>query len=596
MAWAVPFLYNKGMDNRDLERTFLLISNLLEIKGENIYKIIAYRKAADSLANLSQDVNELARTNQLSTIPGVGKAIAEKIDELLTTGRLGFLEKLEAEVPESLAEMLSIPDVGPKKVALFWREAGITNVAQLEAAAKDGRLRGLAAVGEKSEQRILAGIEAYKRRSQGEQRASIGKAYPYAQELLAWLRNIPEVQCAEMGGSLRRMRATIGDIDLVAATLAPQAVMQAFINHPQVAHVRAQGETKSSVEFRNGLPAQLWLHRPDQFGTAWQYATGSKGHNVRLRELAQSKGLSLSDQSLLQPDGTEKFLATEEEVYSALGMPWIPPEMREDHGEIEAALRGQSPTLIERSDLVAELHSHTTWSDGNASIREMAEAARQRGYRVLAITDHSNGLGIVGGMDASAIQRRLIEIQQVQIEMGDSIRILSGAEVEIRSDGRLDYPDEVLAGLDIVIASLHSSLRQPREVITERLLSAMRNPHVDIIGHPTGRLMPEREGADLDMDAVLITAKETHVVLEINSHPARLDLDDVHTRRAKEMGILLSIGTDAHSPHDLDLVIYGLAVARRGWLESRDVINTWSPERLVEWLRTPRPERNNAPG
>jgi len=432
-------------------------------------------------------------------------------------------------------------------------------------------------MGEKSEAKILAGIEALKRR---EKRIPLGKAWPFAQQLLGELRQTPGIVRLEVAGSLRRMRSTVGDIDLLAAASDSRAVMAAFVGHPQVLSVMGQGETKASVEFKNNLRAQLWVHPPERFGTALQYATGSKDHNVRLRELALKQGLSLSDQAFLREDGSELLCATEEEVYAVLGLQWIPPELREDRGEVQAAKEGKLPQLIEIGDLRAELHSHSTWSDGTSTIREMAQAAIARGKKVLAITDHSGSLGVAGGLSIEDLHKQREEIRAVQAELGDALVLLQGSEVEIRADGTLDYPDEVLAELDIVVASLHSSLRQPREQVTERLINAIRNPHVDIIGHPTGRMIPNREGADLDMEAVLAAAKESGVVLEINAHPARLDLDDVYARRAIGMGIPLAINTDAHSPSDMDLLHFGVATARRAWVEAGQVVNTWDAEAL----------------
>ena len=571
-----------NFSNQQLADLFTLIANLLEIKGEVIYKTLAYRKAAESLENLTQPAVELWEAGKLTEIPGVGKAIAEKMDELFRTGQLNFLEKLKEEIPPSLAEILQVPEVGPKKAAVFWKQAGVTNLAELEAAARGGKLRNLPGMGEKSEAKIIAGIEALGRRST---RIPLGKAWPFAQEMLRYLKEAPGVVYTAAGGSLRRMRNTVGDLDLVAAAADSKAVMQAFVTHPQVARVVSQGETKASVEYDNKLRAQLWVHPPERAGTALVYATGSKEHNVRLRELAIKKSLSLSDQAFLKDDGNEILCATEEEVYATLGMPWIPPELREDRGEIQAALAGRLPHLIELKDMRAELHSHSTWSDGKLSIRAMAEAAHKRGYGVLAVTDHTGSLGVAGGLSIDEIREQRKEIDAVQKEFGSELVLLQGAEVEIHADGSLDYPDEVLAQLDIVIASLHSSLRQPRQQVTERLLKAIRNPHVDIIGHPTGRMIPNREGADLDMEAVFQAAQEHEVVLEINAHPARLDLDDIHARRAVELGILLSINTDAHSDSDMDLMPFGVATARRGWVEAESVINTWDTPRLLGWLR-----------
>ncbi len=573
------------MTNKELAETFNLIADLLQIKGEVIYKILAYRKAAESLTNLGRDVNAIWQeggVRALMEIPGVGKAIAEKIDELLSTGELAYLNRLTAEVPPTLAGLMQVPDLGPKKIKLFWKELGITTLPELEAAARAGRLRTLPGMGAKSEARILAGIESLARRTG---RTPLEKAWPFAQQLLALLRAVPGVVAAEAAGSLRRMRETVGDIDLLVAATQPGPVMQAFSGQPSVARLLGQGDTKSSVEFTNGMRAQVWVHPPERFGTALQYATGSKDHNVRLRELALKQGLSLSEHALTRVDTGEEILcATEEEVYARLGLPWIPPELREDRGEVEAAMQAALPRLLSPSDLIAELHTHSTWSDGKASIEEMARAARARGYKIIAITDHSHGLGIVRGMRPEDVRARQAEIRAAQAALGDSIRILNGVEVEIKADGTLDYPDEVLAGLDIVIASLHVSLRQPRRQITQRLLNAIHNPHVDVIGHPTGRQIPHREPADLDMDAVLAAAAQSRVALEINANPRRLDLNDVYTRRAVEMGVLLSVNTDAHRPEQLDLMHFGVATARRGWAGPENVINAWGAERLMGWL------------
>ena len=568
--------------NRQLAEIFQHIADLLEIKGEVIYKTLAYRKASDSLRDLGQDAYGIWQQGKLTEIPGVGKAIAEKIDELYTTGKLSFLEKLEAEVPPGLVEVLQVPDVGPKKAALFWKELGVTDLAGLEKAARSGELRQLPGMGEKSEVRIIAGIEALGRRSS---RTPLGAAWPFAQELMAELRAVPGVQAVEAGGSLRRMRAHRRRPGFAGCCRGTRTlVMQAFVNHPAVVRVVSQGETKASVEYDRDLRAQLWVHPPERFGTALQYATGSKDHNVRMRELALKKGLSLSDQSFTRQDGSEILCGDEEDVYRILGLPWIPPELREDRGEIKAALAGELPELIQVTDIKAELHSHSTWSDGKLSIRQMAGAALDRGLKVLAVTDHSVSLGVAGGLKIEELEEQRAEIELLRGELGDSPLLLQGAEIEIRADGTLDYPDEVLAKLDIVIASLHSSLRQPREQVTARLLNAIRNPHVDIIAHPTGRMIPNREGADLDMEAVFAAASEHGVALEINAHPSRLDLDDVYSRRAIELGIPISINTDAHSDSDLDLLFFGIATARRAWVRPENVINCWGRERLLAWL------------
>lgn len=567
--------------NQQVARVFQTIADLLEIKGEVIYKILAYRRAAENLTELGRDINDVWREGKLNDIPGVGVAIAEKIDELLSTGEMSFFNKLTTEVPETLAEELQVPDLGPKKVALFWRELDVTNMAELEAAAREGKLRQLPGMGAKSEAKIIAGIEALARRTT---RIPLGRAWPIAEELLAFLRAIPGVRAAEAAGSLRRMRDTVGDLDLLVATSDSEEVMEVFVGRPDVARVLGHGQTKSSVAFTHGLRAQLWAHPPERFGTALQYATGSKDHNMRLRELALKQGLSLSEHALTKVDGGEILCTTEEEVYGNLGLPWIAPELREDRGEVQAAKSGALPSLLELEDLHAELHTHSTWSDGILSIREMADAALARGKRILAITDHSVSLGVAGGLSAKDLREQRAEIAAVQSSLGDSMRLLQGAEVEMRADGSLDYPDEVLVELDIVIASLHTGLRQSRQKVTERTLNAIRNPHVNVIAHPTGRLIPDREPADLDMDAVLKAAAEHNVALEINAHPSRLDLNDVYARRAIEMGVKLTINTDAHSEGDLDLLNFGVATARRAWVEAGQVVNTWADERLLDWL------------
>ena len=571
------------MNNRQLAETFTQIADLLEIKGEVIYKTMAYRRAAESLAGLSRDVNDMWKEGKLREIPGVGEAIATKIDELLRTGKLEFLEKLKKEVPPSLAEWLRVPSLGPKKVAMIHKTLKITTLPELEEAAKDGSLRDLPGMGSKSEATILAGIASLSRRSQ---RIPLGRAWPLAQGIADELKKVPGVVAAEPAGSLRRMRSTVGDIDILVASSDSKPVMDKFTKLPGVVRVLGKGDTKSSIEFGDGVRAQVWVHPPERFGTALLYATGSKDHNVRLRELALEKGLSLSEHALTKQkgDGKEMLYETEEQVYAALGLPWIPPELREDRGEIQAAKANKLPKLIELKDIKADLQVHSNWSDGKLTMLDMARAEAKRGMKVVAFTDHSVSLGVTGGLSMEAHKQQAAEIRQAQKKLGDTIQILHASEVEIKADGKLDYPDDFLKSLDLVLASLHTSLRQPREKVTQRVLNAIKNPNVDIIGHPTGRLIPDREGADLDMDALLQAAAKSGVAMEINAHPARLDLDDMHARRAKELGIPISINTDAHSEADLNVMFYGVATARRAWLEAKDVINTWPKKKLLDWL------------
>ena len=571
------------MNNKQLAKTFTLIANLLEIKGEIIYKTLAYRKASESLDTLGREASEYWKEGKLADIPGVGKAIAEKIDELLNTGKLEFLEKLKKEVPESLAGWLQVPSLGPKKVALIWRTLNITTLAELEAAAKAGKLRDLPGMGAKSETAILDGLASLARRSG---RLPLGRAYPLAQEIIKVLKGVKGVVDAQPAGSLRRMRSTIGDLDILVASKDSAAVMEAFVNLKGVERVLGRGDTKASIEFFDGVRAQLWVHPPQEFGTALQYATGSKDHNVQLRQIALDKGLSLSDHSFKKIKGKgEIFCSTEEEVYETLGLTWIPPELREGRGEVEAARKNKLPKLIQVKDVKSDLHMHSTYSDGKLSMLDMAKAAIRRGLKVITFTDHSVSLGVANGLSIERLKEQAAEIKKVQKQLGDEILILHGTEVEIKADGSLDYPDEFLASLDLVVASLHSSLRQPREKITERLLKAVKNPHVDIIGHPTGREFPDREGADLDMEVILQAAAKSGVAMEINAHPSRLDLDDAYARRAKDLGVPISINTDAHSDDGFDILHFGVAVGRRAWLEPKDVINTWTAKKLTEWLK-----------
>lgn len=570
------------MNNRDVAQVFDEIADLLEIKGEQIYRVLAYRRAAESIRSLGQDIAGMQKEGSLESIPGVGKAIASKIDELIQTGSMEFHERLKGEIPVTLVEILRVSDVGPKKAARFWKELGITTLDQLERAARNGRLRELPGMGERSEGRILASIEALRRRQGG--RIPIGTARPIAEGLLQRLRALPVVSKAEIAGSLRRWRETVGDIDLLVGASDPAAVMELAQRFPEIARIKGQGETKFSAELVDGLRVQLWVHPPERFGTALQYATGSQAHNVRLRELALDRGLSLSEHGFKREDGREILCAEEDEVYQRLGLPWIPPELREDQGEIQAAREGSLPSLVTLEDLRGELHCHTEWSDGQNTILEMAQAARQAGLAYLVISDHTQSLGVANGLNVDRLRQQWDAIAEAQNRLGDSILLLRGAEVEIRADGVLDYPDEILAALDVVTASVHTSLRQSRERVTARMLSAVRNPHVDVVGHPTGRVVGGRDPAELDLEALLGAARESGVALEINAHPARLDLKDVHARRAVDLGCLLAINADPHSPDDLGLRPYGVATARRGWVTASSVVNTWPLERLLPWL------------
>lgn len=571
------------MDNHELADKFDAIADLLEIKGEAIYRIRAYRRASEGLRSHAVEVRNLQKRGELEEIPGVGKAIAEKIDELLRTGDLEFYDRLTAEVPPSLLEVLDVENVGPKKAARFWKELGIVTMEDLEVAAREGKVREMDGFGAKSEQKILVAIDAYKKHDHA--RILISEAKGVAVEITRRIRELEGVVEVEVAGSLRRSRETIGDLDIVVSATNPQMVTDSFLAFPEVQKIRAQGDVKVSVLLSRGLSLQLWVHPPDRFGSAVQYATGSQMHNVRLRELAQKQGLSLSEHGFMRDDGTDILCAEETEVYAALGLPWIPPQLREDRGEIAAALSGELPELVSSHDVRGELHAHSDWSDGKVSIEEMCSAALERGLSFLAITDHSRSLSIASGLSIEDLKKQRIAINRVQKRLGDDLKILQGAEVEILRDGGLDYPDSVLAELDFVIASLHMGLRQQREKVTSRILGAIENPYVDMIGHLTGRLIGKRDPADLDLEPIFQAAADRGVILEINSNPERLDLKDIHVRRAIELGCLTAINTDAHHPDHLDFRHFGIGTARRGWVEARSVINTWKYKDVEKWLK-----------
>jgi len=559
--------------NQEVANLLNNIGGLLEIKGENRFKILAYRKAADNITHLGQDLFNLWESGQnLRDIEGIGQAIADKIDELFGTGKLEFWERLIAEVPESLTDVLDIPDVGPKLAKTMWQELGITTVAQVKEAAQQGRLQTLPRMGAKSEARILASIEALERRETG--RVHLGIAWPLAMHVLNALKDLPEVQKIEAAGSLRRMKETIGDLDILVATESPAPIMAAFKELPNVAEVIAAGQTKTSVRFANGLQADLRCLEPERWGTALQYFTGSKNHGVKIRELAQKQGYSLNEYALTrESDGEQLLFDSETGLYEFLGLRYIPPYLREDWGEIAAARSNQLPQGFTVGDIRGEVHCHSTWSDGRNSIEEMARAALDRGYEYLAITDHSQSLGVANGLTPERLRRQRQEIEQVQARLPD-IRLLHGTEMEIKADGTLDYPDEVLAELDFVVASVHTGLRQDRDTLTRRALAAINNPHVKLLGHPSGRLLPRREAGDFDMEAVMQAAAQSGTMLEVNASPERLDLSDAHVRRAVELGVKLVINCDAHSVDDFDNLHFGVATACRGWASAEHIANT----------------------
>ncbi|MGD2164275.1 MAG: DNA polymerase/3'-5' exonuclease PolX [Anaerolineae bacterium] len=570
------------MDNRQVADIFSAMADILDIQGANYHRVMAYRRAAENVAALGRPLEEMWREGDLKSIPGIGDTLASKIDELMQTGSLQAYRELQSQVPEGVVDMLEIPGVGPKSAARFWKELGITSIEGLDRAADAGRLRELHGFGAKSEENVLEGIAFLKRRTG---RTRLGDAWPLAQDLLSALRQVPGVVQAAPAGSLRRMRETVGDLDLLVAASDPSPAMERFANLPQVEDVMLSGATKTSIRTHEGFQVDLRVLEPARWGTALQYFTGSQAHNIHLRGLAQDRGLSLSEYALKLEDGGEILCASEDEVYDVLGLPLIPPELREDRGEIEAALEGDLPVLVDLEDLRGDLQFHTTSSDGRHSMLEMAEAARRNGLSYALVTDHSHGLGVARGLDVEGLREQRAEIAAVNDQLDGTFRVLAGVEVEVRGDGSLDLPDDMLADLDLVVASVHSGLRQPREQLTARMIGAIRNPHVDIVGHPSGRLIGEREAGDFDMEAVFRSAAETGTALEINAHPARLDLNDVHVRRAIELGVFLVISSDAHSADGFDLLRFGVATARRGWATAADVLNARSAEELLSWAK-----------
>ncbi len=570
------------MKNTAVAKVFQDIADLLELKGENQFKVRAYQRAARTIEHLPKEIEIMVEEGEdLVKIPGVGEAIAKKTTELITSGKLGYYEDLKAEFPEGITNLLEIPGVGPK-TAKKLSELGVKSVNDVEQAIRDGRVASMFRLGDKTADNILHQIQALRRK---DQRIPIGEALPVVEEILHTLSGLPGVRNVTSAGSLRRFRETVGDIDLMGTADSPERVITTFVSLPQIKEVLARGSTKASVILPGGLQADLRMVEHDSFGSLLQYFTGSKQHNIILRLRGQKQGLKLSEYGIteLTSDRLEKF-ATEEDFYLRLGLQYIPPELREGQNEIELAEKGVVPKLIDSSDIKGDLHTHTEWSDGHESIEAMALAAKSLGYQYLAITDHSGGLGIAHGLTVERLRRQIDEIKQINQRLR-GIHILSGMEVDIRADGSLDLPQELLSGLDIVIAAIHSGMAQSEERITRRILGAIENPNVDIIAHPTCRLLGEREPVAVDLEAVFRSAAKHNKALEINAMPSRLDLNDVHIQRAHELGVKLALGTDAHSSAQLELMRFGVGIARRGWCQAEHIINTRPVEEILLLLK-----------
>ena len=559
------------MRNKEVARVLYAIADLLEIKEEK-FKPNAYRKAAQNIELLPEDIEKVFEQGNLEKIPGVGKNIAKKIEEFLKTGKLEYYERLKKEIPVDVEALSSIEGMGPKKIKTLYNELGIKNLSELEKAAREGKIREIKGMGEKTEKKILESI-AFARKGK---RELLGVILPEAMELKALLEK--KVEMISIAGSLRRMKETVGDMDILAFSSRPMEVMDFFTSMENVEAVIAKGETKSSVRLESGIQVDLRIVPKESFGSALQYFTGSKEHNIEVRRIAVRAGCKLNEYGLFKG---EKRIAgkSEEEVYRALGMDYIPPELRENRGEVEAAMAGKLPHLIEYGDVKGDLQMHTKWSDGANTIEEMVEEARKMGHEFIAITDHVGSLKIAGGMDEDEIRKQMREVEKVN-EKYDDIHVFYGVEVNIMKDGSLDMGKSVLKDVDVVVAGIHSGLRMSEEEMTARMIKAMESGVVNIIAHPTGRIIQRREGIKLDFEKVFDAAKENGVVMEINAQPARLDLNDVHVKRAVEKGLKLSIGTDAHNLSNLHYINLGVAVARRGWAEKKDIINTYSPKKL----------------
>ena len=578
------------MENKDLASIFSEIADILEIQEANPFRIRSFRRAAQIIRDFTFNGAQASREDpeKLRKIPGIGEGTIKKIQEIAETGASQEHEDLKAQIPPSLLTLLELQNLGPKKISLFWKTLDIGTIDELEKAARAEKLRTLPGMGEKSEAKILKAIEDH-RLLQG--RFLLDDGIEICQGLMDYLKSKVNLKRVSPAGSVRRRRETVGDIDILVTCDSPLEAIDAFIGHPDVQEVLAQGETKASVVLRRGLQADLRVLEDESFGAALQYFTGSKAHNVALRERAKRMGYKISEYGLYRLDQSgkedppEKVAGeNEEDIYRLLGLSLMPPEMRENRGEIEKAETGQLPDLVTLEDIRGDLHMHTTATDGRDSIEEMAAAGMAVGYQYIAITDHSKALAMTGGLDEKRLLGQMKKIDQVASRM-DKIQILKGIEVDILNEGDLDLDDDVLSQLDLVIASVHSRFNLSRKEMTSRICRALENPHVNILAHPTGRLLTKRGPYQVDLEQVIQAARENRVCLEINAHPSRLDLSDVHCRMARDQGVLISINSDSHSRKMLGYQDYGLFTARRGWLEAKDVINTFPLEKLRKVLK-----------
>jgi DNA polymerase (family 10) len=565
--------------NREIGEIFDNIADILDLLEDNPFRIRAYRNAGRNIRELTNNIEDLIVQDEFIKIPGIGPDLLGKIKEFLSTGKMNYYEELKKRVPDGLVELLAIQGLGPKTLAKLNKELGIKNIEDLERALGGKEILTLRGMGEKKIEDIKRGIELFK---ESGERMLLGIALPLAEKIIHEINKIPGAEGTIAAGSLRRMRETIGDIDILTMAGDGERVVKAFTKLPFVKEVLAVGDTKGSVILENGVQFDLRAVEPDSYGAALQYFTGSKAHNIKLRTIAMESGLKINEYGVFR--GDKKIAGeTEEGIYKTLGLPWIPPEIREDKGEIEAALNAKLPDLVKLDDIRGDLHVHSKWSDGGATIEEMALKAKELGYEYIAMTDHSPSSRIARGLSVERLYEKKKEVEAINKKLRE-IRILMGSEVDIKSDGSLDYPDEVLKDLDIAIAAVHSGFKMDRESMTRRIVKALQNPFIHALVHPTGRLIGQREGYEVDMDEIIKTAREYGKALEINSHYLRLDLNDINVRKAIEKGIKIVISTDSHFTDQLSMMRLGVATARRGWAEKKDVLNTMRLSELSKWL------------
>ncbi len=566
------------MANRELTEIFSRFADALEFKGENPFKVNAYRKASRIIKDLPYDLEEFGKKGAFTDIDGIGEGIAKKIDEFIKTGKVKKYNETVKTIPPGIFEMLEIPHLGPKTLKLMHHERGITSIDELKQAMEDDDFLKIPGMGEKKRERLKEAIQIHEETKIGQRRFVIGEVYAAIEEIIHKIKKYAPrvVPC----GSYRRMKETVGDIDLLATSRHPQKVIDAFLSFDCIANVMSRGTTKATVILKEpAIQVDLRVVEPDSFGSCLQYFTGSKAHNVKLRSLAKSRGLKISEYGVFK--GKKKQAGkTEASVYRAIGLPTIPPEMREDNGEIERAKNGSLPTLVKYSDCKGDLHVHSAYSDGTQSIEEIAQSAKATGFQYVAICDHSKSVHYAGGLSEERLLKKNEEIERLNKKL-KGITILKGAEVDILSNGKLDYPDTILKRLDIVIAAIHQGFAKN---VTERFLDAMDNPFVHILAHPTGRLIFKRKGYDVNLDKVFQKAKEKNTVMEINSYFERIDLNDVNVKKAHAFGLKFSIGTDAHNDEMLKYWRLGIGVARRAWLGKKDIINCYSLTKLLEFL------------